>query len=326
MEPTDFFMPFAPDGVNPAELAADAAVWAWLEDFRLVPSELTRRRMERTRPTRMYALWCPQARIPELTLLSQYTAWAFVVDDQFDIEIPDPERTLAAIDALSAVLDGDEQPRGVLAIAFADLWQRLSRGRSPGWRRSVREEIRAWLWTYYTESVGRLSGNLPDMETYRAHRRDGVALFVFLDISEIAEGVDLSLAARHLPAMRALREAAVEHMGLFNDVLSIASDETSGYLYNSVLLAEYHYGHTREQAEDLVNAMLTECISRVTMAIKRLPMELDDAGITGRDRADTLATADKYTLYVRANFDYHYQAARYTGAPLEALEHGLPLT
>lgn len=326
MEAIEFFMPFDPEGVNPAEAEAEAGMWAWLEAYDLVPSELTRRRMERTRPARMYALWCPRAQSDELTLLTQYTAWAFIVDDQFDIEIPDPERCLDAVRSLEAVLDGIRPVSGVLAAAFEDLWERLCRGRSPDWRESVRSEIRAWLWTYYTEAVGRLSGNLPDLETYRAHRRDGVALFVFLDISEIAEGVDMSAAARHLPAMRSLREAAVEHMGLFNDVLSIASDEASGYLYNSVLLAEYHYGHNRTRALELVNGMLTECIHRVNEALDRLPAELKDAGLTGRERDETLATARNYTLYIRANHDYHYQAARYTSAPQEALEHGLPLT
>ncbi|MEV6773490.1 hypothetical protein AB0N05_33145 [Nocardia sp. NPDC051030] len=325
MEVTEFFMPFDPEGLNPLEVEAEAGMWTWLENYGLVPTELTRRRMERTRPTRMYALWCPRADLESLTLLSQYTAWAFVVDDQFDIEIPEPSRCLDIVRGLNGVLDG-EPPSGLLAIAFADLWDRLSRGRSVEWRESVRAELRAWLWTYYTESVGRLSGNLPDLETYRAHRRDGVALFVFLDISEIADGIDLHPGARHLPAMHRLRQAAVEHMGLFNDVLSVPSDEASGYLYNSVLLAEYHYGHSRTEAMELVNSMLTECIEQMTDARKRLPDELDDAGITGTDRDDALITAQNYTIYVRANHDYHYQAARYTSAPQEALEHGSPLS
>ncbi|MBL1079354.1 hypothetical protein JK358_33610 [Nocardia sp. 2] len=326
MGATEFFMPFEAEGVNPAELDAEAGMWAWLEAFDLVPSAPTRRRMERTRPARMYALWCPRAAPGELTLLTQYTAWAFIVDDQFDIEVPDPRRCLAAVTALIDVFEPGATPRGVLAVAFADVWKRLCAGRSRGWRAAVETEIRAWLWTYYSESVGRLSGNLPDLETYRAHRRDGVALYVFLDISEIAEGVDLVPAVRHLPALRTLREAAVEHMGLFNDVLSVASDEASGYLYNAVLLAEYHGGRTRSEAVALVDGMLTECVERMIAAIGRLPEELSDAAVSGSERADALAAARNYQLYVRANHDYHYQAARYTSAPVEALEHGLPLT
>lgn len=325
MDAPEFFMPYEPMGSNPAEAEAEQAMWTWLEHYDLVPSELTRRRMERTRPARMYALWCPWAGVEELALLSEYTAWAFIVDDQFDIEIPDPQRCLHTIAALNAVYDGG-RPSGVLAVAFADLWQRLCEGRSTVWREAVRAEIRGWLWTYYTETIGRLATHLPDMDTYRAHRRDSVALFVFLDISERAEGVDLSPAARQLPAMRLLREAAVEHMGLINDILSVDSDEASSYFYNSVLLAEYHYGHSRSEACDVVNLMLTGLIHRMNTAIDRLPAELEAAQITGRDRADTLATARNYTVYVRANLDYHYQAARYTSAPQEALEHGLPLT
>lgn len=325
MQLTDFFMPFDSEGVNPAEAEAEQAMWSWLERYDLVPSEPTRRRMHRTRPARMYALWCPDADVDALALLSRFTAWAFIVDDQFDIEIPDPARTLGTITALEAVFDG-RCDAGVLAESFADLWRELCAGRSPHWRHAVRTEISAWLWTYYSESIGRLTGHFPDLDEYRGHRRDSVALYVFLDISEIAEQLELGAAARGLPAVRTLREASVEHMGLFNDVLSIDSDEASNYLYNSVLLAQHHHGDTRPHALALVDRMLTSCVHRMTTALDRLPAELDAAGLTGSDRADVLTTATNYTRYVRANFDYHYQAARYTSAPREALEHGAPLS
>ncbi|NKY85328.1 terpene synthase family protein [Nocardia veterana] len=325
MDDTEFYMPFDSEGVNPAESAAEQAMWAWLERYDLVPSGPTRRRVHRTRPARMYALWCPYADVNALGLLSRFTAWAFIVDDQFDIERPDPARTLATITALEEVFEPEAAPAGVLAVAFADLWTDLCAGRSSQWRHAVRTEISAWLWTYYTESIGRLTGHYPDLDDYRAHRRDSVALYVFLDISEIAEGVDPGSAARGLPALRRLREAAVEHMGLFNDILSVDSDEASDYLYNSVLLAE-RQGRTRAQAIELVDDMLTRCVRRMLTAIDQLPAELDAAGLSGRERSDILTTATNYTRYVRANFDYHYQAARYTSAPREALEHGAPLT
>ncbi|WP_146161256.1 terpene synthase family protein [Nocardia sp. MDA0666] len=326
MHVTEFFMPFDSEGANPAESEAEQVMWAWLERCDLVPSEPTRRRMRRTRPARMYALWCPYAGVDALGLLSRFTAWAFIVDDQFDIEIPDPARTLATITELEEVFEDGAHPRGVLAVAFAELWRELCAGRSRHWRHAVRTELSAWLWTYYTESIGRLTDRYPDLDDYRAHRRDSVALYVFLDISEIAEGVDLCAAARALPALHAIREASVEHMGLFNDILSIDSDEASEYLYNSVLLAERQQGLDRKQAVEVVDRMLTGCVRRMLTGIDALPAELDAAGLSGHERADILSTATCYTRYVRANFDYHYQAARYTSAPREALEHGAPLT
>ncbi len=325
LELPTFFMPFRDEGVNPAADEAEAAMWAWLESSALVPTPAARRRVERTRPALMYARWCPQAAPEVLALLTQYLAWAFIVDDQFDIQAPDPRRCLDTISALDAVFDHTgrlaDQPPGRLATAFADLWQRLSPGRSTGWRQAFRSEVRAWWWTYYREAVGTISGHLPPLEEYRVHRRDGVALYMFMDISEIASGCDLAPGVRHLPALRNLRDAAEEHMGLYNDIHSLPSDEAASYPYNVVLLLERHHQFTRPQALQTVNDMLTTCIHRMLAAEQQLPAELAASQVTGQAHSDALRTATDYTRYVRANFDYHYQAPRYTSPPEQALEN-----
>ncbi|MFF4603437.1 terpene synthase family protein [Streptomyces sp. NPDC001339] len=326
LELPTFYMPFRDQGLNPAAGEAEAAMWAWLESNGLLPTPADRHRVERTRPASMYARWCPQAAPEVLSLLTQYLAWAFIVDDQFDIHAPDPHRCRDVITALDAVFDGpghiSGQPSGPLVEAFADLWQRLSAGRSAGWCQAFRADVRAWWCTYYREAVGSSTGQLPQLEEYRAHRREGVGLYMFMDISEIASGLDLAPEVRHLPAVRDLRDAAEEHMGLYNDIYSLPSDEAVGYLYNAVLLLEHHHQHPRRQAMRIVNDMLTACIHRMCAAQQRLPAELDAARITGQARADALRTTDDYLRYVRANFDYHHQTPRYTNPPERALEHG----
>lgn len=324
LELPSFFMPFRDEGVNPAADEAETEMWAWLESSALLPTPAARRRVERTRPALMYARWCPQAAPEVLALLTQYLAWAFIVDDQFDIQTPDPQRcldTISALDAVFAPADcSADQPPGPLVTAFADLWQRLSPGRSAGWRQAFRSEVRAWWWTYYREAVGTITRHLPNLEEYRAHRKDGVALYMFMDISEIASGCDLTPSVRHLPAVRNLRDAAEEHMGLYNDIHSLPSDEATGYPYNAVLLLEHHQ-HTRQQALQAVNDMLTACIHRMLAAKQQLSAELAASQVTGQAHSDAMRTADDYTRYVRANFDYHYQAPRYTSPPEQALEN-----
>ena len=321
------FMPFPPAGFNPHASQAEAAMWAWLETCGLLPTEAARRRVERTRPALMYAQWCPTAAPDVLALLTQYLAWAFIVDDEFDIRTPDPARCIATVTALDTVFDPHRSAKGnsPLVEAFADLWSRLSLGRSEGWRKAFRSEVRAWLWTYYREAVGHLTGHLPDMDAYRAHRRDGVALYMFMDISEIASGVDLPESVRQLAAFRDLRDAAEEHMGLYNDICSIDSDERVGYRYNAVLLLEDNQDFTREQAVDAVNSMLTACLQRFHLAMEQFPVQLQTAGIQGRTYADAVRTAEDYARYVRANFDYHQQTPRYTSVPDVALEGMLGL-
>ncbi|MFJ8314194.1 MULTISPECIES: hypothetical protein [unclassified Streptomyces] len=108
LELPELFMPFRDEGVNPAADEAEATMWAWLESSALLPTPAARRRVERTRPALMYARWCPQAAPEVLALLTQYLAWAFIVDDQFDIQAPNPQRCLDTISALDAVFDHTE--------------------------------------------------------------------------------------------------------------------------------------------------------------------------------------------------------------------------
>lgn len=321
------FMPFPPAGSNPHAPQAEAAMWAWLETCGLLPTEAARLRVERTRPALMYAQWCPTAEPDVLALLTQYLAWAFMVDDEFDIRSPDPARCIATVTALDLVFDPHRRAAGSdpLVDAFADLWRRLSLGRSEGWRKAFRSEVRAWLWTYYREAVGHLTGHLPDIDAYRSHRRDGVALYMFMDISEIASGVDLPESVRQLAAFRDLRDAAEEHMGLYNDICSLDSDERVGYRYNAALLLQDNQDLTREQAVDAVNDMLTACLQRFHTAMEQLPIQMETAGIQGQTYADAVRTAEDYARYVRANFDYHQQTPRYSSAPEVALEGMLGL-
>ncbi|MFD7847705.1 hypothetical protein ACFV4K_32865 [Nocardia sp. NPDC059764] len=318
----DFYMPYPPEGTNPRARAAESTMWEWLVNLDLVPEELSRRRVAGSRPVEMYSMWCPDADVESLALLAEFTAWAFIVDDQFDIEMPDPRRCLATIQRLETGFDLDGTPSGVLATGFQDLWRRLCRGRSPQWRRAVRAEIVEWWWSYYTESVRTITRDLPQLDEYRTHRQISVAIYMLLDLSEITYGIDLPDTVRQLPAMKTLRAAVTEHMGLINDVHSLPADEAVGYAYNAVLLAEYHLGCTRTHALRVVNEMLTDCILRIGRMEEALAEELDVLGVTGQARDDTLHTLEDYRRYVRANFDFHYRAPRYTSPPIEALAHG----
>ncbi|MVU78181.1 hypothetical protein GPX89_13110 [Nocardia sp. ET3-3] len=322
----DFYMPYRPEGVNPRVAAAEAMMWRWLESWDLVPSESARRRVMATRPADMYALWCPEVGVETLGLLSQFAAWAFIVDDQFDIELPDPKRCLETIGRLEVGFQATGMTTGVLAGSLRDLWRRLCYGRSQPWRNGVRAEMQEWLWSYYTESIRTVTGELPTLDEYRTHRQVSVGIYMLLDLSEIAYGFELPDPIRRLPALKSLRAAVTDHMGLINDIHSLQADEAVGYKYNAVLLAEHYGVHPRTDAIEAVNDMLTDGIQRIHRLEGSLMRELDVLGVTEQEREDTIHTLGDYRRYLRANFDFHYRAPRYTSPPAEALEHGGLLT
>ncbi|MFG6198292.1 terpene synthase family protein [Nonomuraea sp. JJY05] len=99
-------------------------------------------------------------------------------------------------------------PANRLAEAFADLWIRLSAGRSIHWRDSFRRHGVSWLNTLYVEATDRITGHVPSMADYLPHRRDSVGIEMYLDLCEVVRGTDLGRAVCLLPAFARLRQAA----------------------------------------------------------------------------------------------------------------------
>ncbi|MGW4800557.1 terpene synthase family protein, partial [Nonomuraea sp. NPDC004297] len=218
----EFFMPFPERRPNPAHRRAEAGMWRWIGETGLCPTEPARANTERTMPALLMALYYPRAGAGILELLAQWTAWAFIVDDEFDDGAAgrDPATVLAAITSLVDVMDG-APPANPLAEALAGLWQRLTARCPAAWGRVFRRDVVAWLNTYYVEAVDRIAAPVPSGADFVLHRRESVGIRTFLDGCEPALGLHPPDAVRLLPAFAAARRAACDHVGLINDIFSV---------------------------------------------------------------------------------------------------------
>ncbi|MFF2788837.1 terpene synthase family protein [Streptomyces sp. NPDC058049] len=277
----------------------------------------SRRSLQRTRIPLITALAYPDAAPDALELLVQWATWTFVIDDEFDDgpDGQDPARCASALATFLPVLDGAPAGGSASARAFAGTWERLVEGRSPAWRRMLGDDIRAYLWSYYEGLVDQRAGRVPTVAAYRRRRCVSVAAYTWLDVVEIAVGVDLPETVRHFSSFRDLREAAAEYVGLHNDLWSLERDKNAGAFHNAVLLVQHHDGCPLQEAVDQVNDLITDCAQRMLDAERALAVQLDAAGINGQARADALSCAAGYAKFVRGCFDYPSQARRYTAAP-----------
>ncbi|MEI5102783.1 terpene synthase family protein [Streptomyces sp. PmtG] len=309
-----FHMPFDKTGRNPAAPEAHTRMWEWVDGYGLCPTPLSRRWLLRTAPDDCMAWYYPTLDGDSLTLFSEFCAWAFIVDDEFDDGASgrDPRACEAAVHSLLAVLHGSGPARGRLAEAAADLWDRLTPGRSASWIRTFRQDITAWLWTYYGETVDRLGRRLPAIDAFREHRRDAVGEPMFLDLCEIAARADLTDSVRFILAFRELRNAAAEQIGLYNDIWSATKERAVAYHHNSVSILAANDPQRLQDAAHAANAMVTDCVHRMVDAVRDLPAQLQAAGLDPGTRAAALATAEAYRVMVRGNYDYHYAVPRYT--------------
>ncbi|WP_157878423.1 terpene synthase family protein [Streptomyces chattanoogensis] len=308
----DFYMPFPPLEANPAVEEAGAATWLWLDEVGICPAAATRRYLRRTQPELVTALYYPHAAPEVVALISQWTAWAFILDDEFDDGPAGsvPSLGAEAIEGIAAVMYG-AKPASPLGEALLDLWDRLVVDRSPSWRRTFRNDVSAWLWTYYAESVDRTSGRLPSIDDYQLHRLYSVGMPMYLDMCEIACGIDLPEAVRRLPALKKLRNAACQRIGLYNDLLSARKERAAAYTHNAVFLVEEDTQCTTQEAVERVNNLVTQHVKRVIAFEEQVPDQLEALGADGHLRSVVLRCVAAYRELVRGDHDYATRTRRY---------------
>ncbi|KNB50837.1 terpene synthase family protein [Streptomyces caatingaensis] len=303
-------MPIPVHAPNPFREHAAREVADWLDRHGLCRSPGSRKRLERARITLPAALAFPRAPKDVIVLNALWTAWVFIVDDEFE-EGPvgrRPERVGDVVGALLAALDGDGAGSPV-ERALAELWQRTRTGRSDAWCRYMRATVGRWMLTYHQDSADRAAGHRPTMEEYLARRPAAVAAYVYLALGEPAAGLDLAPESRALPSLRRLRIACAEYCALSNDLWSVAKDDRSGD-ENAMTLMRYHDGTRPQDAMNKVGAVLDRCAGRIVA----LREELRSAGAG----ASVLACAAAYEDVVRGCFDYWPLAARYADPSREA--------
>ncbi|MER7671432.1 terpene synthase family protein [Kitasatospora sp. NPDC096128] len=308
-----FRMPFPPTGGNPLQEEAGSRMWAWAEEFGLCAAPEVRRRMRRTQAELWCALTDPTAEVGPLALRCQWTFWAFVVDDAFDDDGcgQDLARSRAAIDELTGILHGARRPTSPAALALADLWRRTLTGRSAVWHRTFREDVTAWLWTYWREAVERAAGHTPLPEDYLTHRRNSIGMGMFLDLFETPPAIDLPDHMRRLPALVALRNAVVDHIALYNDLCSARKEGAAGYYHNAVFVLRHHHGGSVQDAVARVDALRAACVERAVSAERHLTAQLAAAGATQPIRGAVRRYAEHHRSLLRGDFEYHARAERY---------------
>lgn len=308
------YMPFTFVDPNPAMSEATEGMWEWLRRMGIAETPAAKEHIRRSRSELCTALYFPGAAPDDLTTMTQWMAWAFSVDDEFD-DGPagrDLAACEAAVESLRVILDDPAaEPEGPFAIGLADLVPRLCRDRSRGWCDTFKADVTRWLRTYQAEAVDRLCGRIPAIDDYRLHRRDAVGLLMFHDLCEIASGIDLPDRVRRLPSFHNLRQASTEQIGLWNDICSAHKEYIAGYLYNSVFIVAHHEECSLQEAVHKVNDMAGSCVQRMIDAVAELPGQLDVAQVDSATRDAALHCANDYLTLCRGNIEFH-NGERYT--------------
>lgn len=299
--------------LNPALEGVTADTEAWLEEFGLTPTDEARRHVQRTRVDRLTAWLCPRASSDALLLITQWNAWLFQLDDQFDddpVRGYQPALWRESFGPLFAVFDG-EVANNRLARSLADLWHRTSAVRSPAWQRRFVPHLLWYFDSYRTDMINREEGRVPALQQYLAHRRASFAFDAVLDLVEMSSGVDFPDQLHANPAFADMREAVIYANACINDLYSLRKELAHDYAFNAVTVIHHHHKCGIQEAVDRVAAMQAGYMQRILDLEQVLPGRLAAAGMAENLIAGALrCTADFHAL-TAGNVAWSKETGRY---------------
>ncbi|MFE9442756.1 hypothetical protein ACFYO2_28050 [Streptomyces sp. NPDC006602] len=307
-----------PAALNPELQEATAAAEAWLDEFGLVPTEEARRHVQRTRVDRLTAWLCPHASREALTLITQWNAWLFQLDDQFDddpVRGYQPERWREAFGPLFAVFDGTVTP-GRLARSLADLWRRTTAVRSSVWQRRFVPHLLWYFDSYRAEMIYREEGRVPGLQQYLTHRRASFAFDAVLDLMEIGTGVDLPDQLHANPAFADMREAVIYANACINDLYSLPKELAHDYAFNAVTVICHHHRCSLQEAAERVAVMQAGYVQRILDLEQVLPGRLTGSGLVDDVVEDALRCVTDFHALTAGNVAWSKETGRY--AEIEA--------
>jgi (+)-beta-caryophyllene/(+)-caryolan-1-ol synthase len=191
------------------------------------------------------SLLIPRASLEQGRLVSDWTIFLIVLDDEFD-EGPlgsDPARAQAVIAGLlGAGAEPGAGAGGALGQAWADLRGRAGRlAPDAAWAGWFGDRAREHIASKVTEARHRAGGQVLDVTAYTALRRITGASYSYAALAELTEGAAVSAALRATGEWAALHEAFADVWTGIQDICLCAKEVGSGDDLNLIAVL----GHAR---------------------------------------------------------------------------------
>jgi 5-epi-alpha-selinene synthase len=249
------YWPF-PSAINQHCEAAEPHSIEWLRSFNLVKNESAYKILRVTKFGVLVARAYPTVSLEALKILSDYTFWLAIADDEFEKvgiskqpELLEPVHT-QLVDILKgrgASLTDTDSP---LVLAFRDIWQRLYQlpnGTSQlmlHFAKNMEDYFQGVRW----EAMNNAQGIMADLATYIEMRTFSIATYTCFSLIQITDGIALPLEVIEHPVLKLLELAANTISIYANDIISVAKEMREGNLHNLVLLLQHSYQISLQEA------------------------------------------------------------------------------
>ncbi len=210
-------------------------------------------------------------------------------------------------DEIDANWENGQHPYG---RAFHDIWTTLEQRMPEGVYRRYREAWQNWFAGAQQENKLRATAEIPDLETYLQVRRSNVGLRPYITCIEYVLDLDLTQDLQDDEELASVKDLAVEHAMLVNDVYSARWECFNDDYFNVVATLIRAHDKPLQTAIDQSAALIEKADTALTDTVTRLRRRYASAGPKGRD---ITAYLDAIGSFCAGNFRWSCETSRYNG-------------
>ncbi|OSC97804.1 terpenoid synthase [Trametes coccinea BRFM310] len=213
----------------------------------------------------------PRADYDHFRVCCDWINYLFHLDDICD-DMDDRTTVSTASEILGALRDPHSfRPSSAVGRMTQSFWSRLTRTASPGAQRRFIETFELFFRAVTQQARDRESGDIPDLESYIAMRRDTSGCKPCWALIEYAYDLDLPDWVMEDPTVRGLEEAANDLVTWSNDIFSFNREQASGDTHNMIVVVQTQQKLDLQSAIDYVGELCMGCVDRFQRLREQLP-------------------------------------------------------
>jgi 5-epi-alpha-selinene synthase len=298
-----------PAAVNPHAAQAQQATIVWARRLHLLQRDAAYRRLNRLQYGLLMARAYPAADLEALQIVTDWSTWLFLLDDQCDeAGIGQNPEQLADLHALLLdVLHGvpPRQHAEPLVYGLWDLYLRLQAHTTESWLERFRSSVAQYFIANVWEATNRLQNRIPDAKTYCAMRPFTSAVYPCLLLIELTEHLRLPSEVHDHPDVQRLAQMTNNVISWANDIVSLDKERQQGDVHNLAIILSHEQQLPLQVAVDRVGALHDAEIRAFIALAAQLPT-FEPAVDVGLQRY-----VAGMRFWMRANLDWSLATMRY---------------
>jgi 5-epi-alpha-selinene synthase len=298
-----------PSAINPHATEAQQATIAWARRLRLLQRDAAYRRLNRLQYGMLMARAYPLASPETLQIVTDWSTWLFLLDDQCDEAGMgrDPEQLACLHSLFLSVLQGfpPAQDATPLVQGLWDLYTRIIAHAPDGWQGRFQHSVRQYFTANVWEATNRRQGHIPNVASYCAMRLFTSAVYPCLLLIELTEGLRFPAEVCGHPDVQRLTTMTNNVISWANDIVSLEKELRQGDVHNLAIILSHEQKLSLQAAVNQVGALHDREVATFIALARRLP------SFTPAIDADLQRYISGLRFWMRANLDWSLGAVRY---------------